>query len=105
MINLRTLTIPAVLVLAGSSWAGMAEDMDYGRFLTATYLTPEYKTPDGATVNGKSTLETKIGCATNKGIAVKLGNREGGAIFDTDLCRLSGGWTGGYLKYKGVAFD
>jgi hypothetical protein len=26
-------------------------------------------------------------------------------LFDTDLCRWSGGWTGGFITYKGVIFD
>jgi len=68
--------------------------MDYGRFLSATFLNPE----------GKSTLDRK-GCAADKGIAIKLGNNEGALLFDTDLCRMAGGWTGGFVKYKGVTFD
>jgi hypothetical protein len=36
---------------------------------------------------------------------VKLGKNEGGMLFDTDLCRMSGGWSGGYVKYRGVVFD
>ena len=38
---------------------------------------------------------------THKGIAVRLGSGsggEGGVLFDTDLCRVSSGWTGGYLE-------
>jgi hypothetical protein len=71
------------------------EEMDYGPFLSASY----HNTDDKSTINGQ-------GCATNKGIAVKL-NKEGTAtmLFDTDLLRMSGGWTGGYVNYKGVVFD
>jgi len=70
------------------------EAMDYGRFLSATFHNAE----------GKSTLNGK-GAATNKGIAVKLGDSAGAMLFDTDLCRMSGGWLGGWVKLKGVAFD
>ncbi len=69
--------------------------MDYGRFLSATFNNAQ----------GKSTFDQK-GSAANKGIAIKLG-KEGNAamVFDTDLLRMAGGWTGGYLKYTGVVFD
>jgi hypothetical protein len=70
------------------------EAMDYGPFLSATYLNPQ----------GKSTLDGK-GCASNKGIAVKLGGKEGAALFDTETVRMAGGWTGGWVNLKGVAFD
>ncbi len=40
----------------------------------------------------------------NKGIALKIGN--GAYIcFDTDLLRVSAGWTGNYLNFDGVAFS
>ena len=69
--------------------------MDYGRFLSASFLNPE----------GKSTLDGK-GSAANKGMAVKLGAEDkGGMFFDTECVRMAGGWTGGWLKLKGVVFD
>lgn len=70
------------------------EAMNYGRFLSATYVNAQGQ----STVNGK-------GCASNKGIAVKLGNREGTLLFDTETVRMAGGWTGGWVKLVGVAFD
>lgn len=106
MIPLRTTIVPATaIVLASTAIAAKFDEMDYGRFLSATYYTQEVKGADGKTIKPQSTLEAKYGSATDKGIAVKLGNNEGGMIFDTDLCRMSGGWLGGYVKYKGVAFD
>jgi hypothetical protein len=90
------------LALALWSWtAGLLlaqkpyEVMDYGRFLSATFHNAA----------GKSTFDQK-GSSANKGIAIKLG-KEGSAamVFDTELLRMAGGWTGGYLKYTGVAFD
>ena len=40
----------------------------------------------------------------NKGIALKLGN-DAYVCFDTDLLRVSAGWTGKYLNLEGVAFS
>ena len=73
------------------------EEMDYGRFLSATYLNAE----------GKSTLDgDKTAGAVNKGIAVKLGkDADATQVFDTDLLRMAAGWTGGWIKLKGVVFD
>ncbi len=97
--NLRTpllltaiYSLSAAAAVAANKW----EDMDYGRFLSATYLNAE----------GKSTLDDK-GCSPNKGIAVKLGKQDAEAtlLFDTELLRMAGGWTGGWLKLKGVVFD
>jgi len=37
--------------------------------------------------------------ATHKGIAIRVGNKNGGTmVFDTDLCAWRTGWTGGFLK-------
>jgi hypothetical protein len=62
--------------------------MDYGPFLSHTISAGE----------GNTAL---------KGIAVKLGkdDNEATALFDTELLRYAGGWTGGFLNYTGVAFD
>ena len=40
----------------------------------------------------------------NKGIALKVGN-DAYVCFDTDLLRMSAGWTGKYLNFEGVAFS
>ena len=40
----------------------------------------------------------------NKGIAIKLGN-DASVCFDTDLLRMSAGWTGKHLNFRGVTFD
>jgi hypothetical protein len=106
MPTFRTL-LPAALLAASLPVfaAKQYEEMDYGRFLTASWLTQEVKGADGKTIKGRSTLETKTGCATNKGIAVQLGDKQGGMLFDTDLCRMSGGWSGAWVKLHGVVFD
>jgi hypothetical protein len=105
MIQSRLLASFVSLIVAAPVYAAKHDEMDYGRFLSASFLTQERKGADGKTEKPKSTLETQVGSATNKGIAVKLGKDEGGMLFDTDLCRMSGGWLGGFVKYKGVAFD
>jgi hypothetical protein len=64
------------------------ERMDYGPFLSHTLGVGE----------GNTAL---------KGIAVKLGTDDAAAaiVFDTELLRYAGGWTGGFLNYTGVTFD
>jgi hypothetical protein len=94
----------ALPLYGATSWW---EQMDYGRFLSASFNTQSTKGPDGKMIPGKTTLAgDKAGSATNKGIAVKLG-KEGDAafLFDTELLRAAGGWTGGWVKLKGVVFD
>ena len=94
-----TTTRLTLAALAGLSLTAIAartnqgQEMDYGRFLSASWDNTQ----------GKNTV-TGQGCTANKGIAVKLGNNEGAMLFDTDLCRWAGGWTGGYVHYNGVAF-
>ncbi len=67
------------------------ERMDYGRSLSATIKAPAPRDNDAM-----------------KGIAIRLGPGAGtgGAVcFDTDLLRVSAGWTGGFLKLRGTPFD
>ncbi len=86
------LSVTASVATAGSD---KYRDMDYGRFLSGTFNNTE----------GKNSLQG-TGCATEKGIAIKLGgDKEGSMLFDTDLLRMSGGWTGGFVKLNGVTFD
>ena len=96
MKTLAALFVPTLLAIASlPALAGKWDDMDYGRFLSATFSNAE----------GKTTLDGK-GCATNKGIAVKLGvDARGAMLFDTECVRMAGGWTGGWIKLKGVVFD
>ena len=89
--------------LAAAAFAGLSltavaapkfEEMDYGRFITTSF----------DNTKGQNTLKGN-GCTVNKGMAIQLGAKEGCMLFDTDLCRWAGGWTGGYITYKGVIFD
>src|SRR5690606_18054124 len=94
-----TAAVMAVLV-ANSAYAQDKkakkwEAMDYGRFLSGSYDNAE----------GKNTITGK-GSATNKGIGIKVGEAgDATLLFDTDLLRMSGGWTNGWVNLKGVAFD
>jgi mono/diheme cytochrome c family protein len=64
-------------------------DMDYGPFLNLSVQMPG-ENPG----------------STPKGVAVRVGEQlEGTIVFDTDLLRCTGGWTGGFLDFKGVAFS
>jgi hypothetical protein len=63
------------------------DKMDYGPFLSATVEVGEKN-------------------HALKGIAIHLGkNDEAAIVFDTDLLRFAGGWTGGFLELHGVVFD
>ena len=113
-ISLRTALATALLpacALHAQTKATKWEQMDYGRFLSASFIDNVPFTAADAqgktkTLTGKSTLDGATRIASNKGIAVKLGaEAQGGFVFDTELLRATGAWTGGWLLLKGVAFD
>jgi hypothetical protein len=104
----------AAVVAAGSASAqkkgGRHEQMDYGPFLTASIgEMVANKVKDRKT--GKESVRYDNawhpkGNNANKGIAVRLGADDAAAVcFDTDLCRVSAGWTGGFLHLRGTPFD
>lgn len=65
------------------------ERMNYGPFLTATVIAPWPKDN-----------------IADKGITIRLGGDPATAVcFDTDLLRMSAGWTGGFLNLVGTPFD
>ena len=39
-----------------------------------------------------------------KGLAIRVGN-SANVLFDTDLCRMAAGWTGGYITTRGLIYD
>ena len=64
-------------------------DMDYGPFLNLSIQMPG-ENPG----------------STPKGLAVRVGpQQEATVVYDTDLLRCTGGWTGGFVDFKGVAFS
>jgi hypothetical protein len=70
------------------------EAMDYGPFYSSSVTMPwskDFQSPDGITL---------------KGITVKLGGEAPASLcFDTNLCRVAAGWTGGFLKLMGTPFE
>lgn len=76
-----------ILAVAALGAGEARKGTDYGPFLTYSIVG---QWPKGNTAP--------------KGIAVRLGDDQGGMCFDTDLLRWQAGWTGGYLKLVGVTF-
>ncbi len=54
----------------------------------------------GACISAKA----PAGNTAMKGLAIRVGN-DSAVLFDTDLCRMAAGWTGGFITTRGVAFD
>lgn len=102
LLSLRTAASFALLPLLASTTLGAEEkgpqrfaEMDYGPFLTASFANSANKTVLDGT-----------GCVANKAMAVKLGaNAEAAMLFDTECLRMAGGWTGGWIRLRGVVFD
>ncbi len=65
---------------------GKSNTMDYGPFLSATYR-----------------LQWPQKNLALRGVAVPFA--DGGVIFDTELLRYAGAWTGGFIKMEGVVFN
>src|SRR4051794_18094802 len=99
----------AALCAASLGLAAPFDEMDYGPFISATYTAPTPKdnlTHRGiavrfsAAVEGEEPVELKQGKKT-----VKSEPAQCGVIFDTELCRYSAGWSGGFINFTGVVFD
>ena len=68
------------------------EQMDYGSFVSSSLTMPwskDFQHIDGVTV---------------KSVAVRLDSKHA-ISFDTNLCRVAAGWTGGFVKLYGTPFD
>jgi glucose/arabinose dehydrogenase len=99
----------AALFAAPICLAAPYDDMDYGPFISATFVAPIPKnnlSQRGIAIHfearlpGDQITETKAGKKT-----VKLDPGRCGIIFDTELLRYSAGWSGGFINYTGVVFD
>ncbi|WP_149274921.1 DUF6797 domain-containing protein [Pareuzebyella sediminis] len=92
-------------------------DMDYGNFLINTYELadektgiPRYHSPGPSPYPDENYLKNNF---AYKGIAIRLDNGEGGIskgkawmIFDHDLMRVAGGWTGkGFIDWNGILLN
>ncbi len=72
------------------------EDSQWGKMNYGPFLTASVKVPTPGNDNN-----------ANKGVVVHLGDKEHPAAicFDTDLLRVAGGWTGGFVNLLGTPFD
>lgn len=92
-------------------------DMDYGNFFINTYELadaetgiPRYHSPRPVPYPDEDYLQNNF---AYKGIAVRLDKGQGGIskgkawmIFDHDLMRVAGGWTGeGFIDWNGILLD
>ena len=75
------------------AFAGKWDEMNYGPYLTHS-------------------LEVRGAGIANKGIVIRLDTGEGGVskgnvfmLYDTDLLGCTAGWTGGFIDWRGIAFD
>ena len=92
-------------------------DMDYGNFLINTYeLADEVTGPERYHSPGPSPYPDEDYSKNNfayKGIAIRLDKGKGGVskgkawmIFDHDLMRIAGGWTGtGFIDWNGILLN
>ena len=80
LILCAVLGFSALPLLGAESWW---EQMDYGRFLSASFNTQSTKGPDGKTIQGKTTLAgDKVGSATNVSISRAISRLPGNATND-----------------------
>ena len=90
---MKHFTLLAAVFISLNANAGKWDEMNYGPFLTTSLEIP------GAGI-------------ANKAIAIRLDAGEGGVsrgntfvLYDTDLLNCAAGWTGGFIDWKGIAFD
>lgn len=89
----------ALFLLPALALTAAAQDykkMDYGPFLGATY---QIKTPKDN--NAYRGVALGFDVPAGKGLM----SAQAGYIFDTEMLRPAGFWTGGFLSLKGVIFD
>ena len=104
----KTTTLPLLLITLLALPVLCAEqknEIEYGPFISATFVGQWPKnsfTYKGVAVrfdSGKEALNPKD---VKDG---KAGDFSAGIIFDTDLLRVSAGWSGAVLKLQGIPFD
>lgn len=92
------------------------EDMDYGNWLIHCYEVADSSAPPKVISGGRSPLPNEDYSEVNfayKGIAIRLNSGPGGvargnafALFDHDLMRLAGVWTGeGFIDWEDILLD
>lgn len=87
------------------------DEMDYGPFISATYQLPNGNTVlRGVAVSFNVPLEgdvkkDAVKDAKGKTTGAAFDPAKSGIIFDTELLRVAGYWNGGFITWKGVAFN
>ena len=90
---MKRITLFLAALVSLPALAGKWDEMNYGPFLTHSLEVP------GAGI-------------VNKGIAIRLDAGAGGVskgnvfmMYDTDLLNCAAGWSGGFIDWRGIAFD
>ncbi len=90
---MKRITLFLAALISLPAFAGKWDEMNYGPYLSASLEVP------GAGI-------------VNKGIAIRLDAGEGGVskgsafmLYDTDLMNCAAGWGGGFIDWRGIAFD
>ena len=90
---MKRITLVLAALFSLHAFAGKWDEMNYGPFLTTS-------------------LEVRGAGIVNKAIAIRLDAGEGGVsrgnifmLYDTDLMNCAAGWSGGFIDWRGIAFD
>ena len=90
---MKRISLILSVIVSLSALAGKWDEMNYGPYLSTS-------------------LEVRGAGIVNKGIAVRLDAGEGGVskgsafmLYDTDLMNCAAGWSGGFIDWRGIAFD
>ncbi|MDC0219476.1 LamG domain-containing protein [Verrucomicrobia bacterium] len=90
---MKRITLVLAALFSLPAFAGKWDEMNYGPFLTTS-------------------LEVRGAGIVNKAIAIRLDAGEGGVskgdafmLYDTDLMNCAAGWSGGFIDWRGIAFD
>lgn len=106
----RLLAAFTLLSLTAISTAAPYDEMDYGPFLSHTFVLPGGNTtlrgiaiPFDAPIEGDKAEQ--IPGKGKKGQPTTINPSKCGVLFDTELLRYSGWWNGGFVTWTGVVFN
>lgn len=105
--------VPACLLtaLAAASFASAApyDQMDYGPFISATFVAPW---PKGNLSHRGIAVRFEARVPGEQPVEIKTGKKismsdpgQCGVVFDTELLRYASGWSGGFINFTGVVFN
>src|SRR4051794_27849816 len=111
MDRLLSFALCALGMLAPALVAAPYDEMDYGPFMSATYQLPQGNTtlrgiavPFDVPIAGEE-IPPAPPAVKGKPKAPAPNPGKAGVIFDTELLRYSGYWTGGFITWTGVVFN